>query len=267
MQAWGLFAVTEQLRAATEPPPEPQRRRGRLWWLLLLVTAVSAYGVYLSPLLRFQGADVEGTQHLTARRVVEAAELTAGAPRWEHPAYRIEERLRQEPWIETAKAEWIGNRLKIQVTERTPLGLLPYQGKWVMLDHTGMILELVDSPAGLKLPVISGVATGKALRGQQLNHPGLNDALYLLYWMEAGYSNQISEVHVKPDGQLDLFMVGGAQVAWGFVEAEPKLRQQAVTDKIELFGYIWNEVTKRGPTCSIDMRPKGGGFPSGGCSK
>lgn len=259
----GACTVTEHRRAAAETPPEPTRGRGRLWLLLLIVLAVSAYGLYQSPVLRFQGAEVVGVKRLSARRVLEAAEIAPGAPRWEHPSYRIEERLLKEPWIESATAEWTWNRLQIKVTERTAIALLPYQGKWVLLDHTGMILELVDSPAGQKLPVISGVATGKALRGQQLMHEGLGDALYVLSWMAAPYASQISEVNVKPDGQLFFFMVGGAQVEWGGVSRESKTRQDSVRKKIELFAEVWSGLTKRTAPCSIDMRPAEGLFTKG----
>lgn len=260
--------MTKHLRAATETPPDPQTGRGRLWLLLFLILAVSAYGLYQSPVLRLQKSEVVGVRHLSAARVLEAAELSPGAPRWEHPAYRIEERLIAEPWIEKADAQWTWNRLQIKVTERSAIALLPYQGKWVLLDQTGMILELADSPAGLKLPVISGVATGKALRGQQLMHVGLNDALYVLSWMAAPTASQISEVHVKPDGQLGFFMVGGVQVEWGGVPRESSLRQESVQAKIKLFGDLWSGLSKRDASCTIDMRPvdlRADGLATKGC--
>lgn len=255
--------MTDQLRIAVAPAPERTPKRGRLRLVLIILAAVCGLALYRSPVLRLQGAEVVGVQHLSAERILEAAGLTAGAPRWGNPGYRIEERLRQEPWVKSVKAEWTWNRLRIDVAERSAVALLPYQGKWVLLDETGMILELAESPTALKLPVVAGVITTKALRGQQLSHQGLSDALLVISYLAAPLGDQVSQVDIKPDLELVFFMVGGAQVQWGAVPDDPKVREQAVTDKIKLFGDVWPGLKKRGPTCSIDMRVQGWAYPQG----
>lgn len=255
--------MTEQLPAGSALVRERPAGGGRLWFVVLLLAAVAAFALYQSPLLRLQSLEVKGNEHLSRERLIEVAGLYPGSPRWELTATRVATRLKQEPWVKTARAEWTGNRLLVEVTERTPVSLLPYQSKWVALDASGIILELVDSPAKMRLPVISGVAAGSGLRGRQLPHPGLSDALLVLSAMVDSFRNQVAEVNVDSDRSLTLVMVGGAWVQWGQV-SDGKDRAQSVNLKLQAFSSFWQKVSRQKlSSCRIDLRVNGRVIPSG----
>lgn len=249
--------MVTQLPSAEQLQPAKRGGRRGLGLMLFLLIAVTAFAGYMSPVFRLQTVEVVGLDRLTRDRVMEAGGLAPGTPRWELTAEAVEARLQQEPWVKSARAEWQWSHLQIALEERTPVSLLPYHGKWVSLDDTGLILELVESPAQQRLPVISGVVTTKAIRGTQLTHAGLSDALLVLSWMAEALRNRVAQVEVAADRNLTLFMVGGGTVQWGQVP-DDKGRLEAVKEKLERFGLVWQQVPPgKRAKCRIDLRVAG----------
>jgi len=250
------FVVSDRAVAAV-PAQDRPNRRGRLRLLLLMMIGLALIGLSQSNLFRLTEVEVSGTERLNRDRVIEMARLSPGLLRWGLSPARVEARLLREPWIRSVQVHWNWNHLLIQVEERDPLSLLPYQGRWVATDETARILELVESPAGLNLPVISGVATGTALRGQILNHKGLQDVLYVLSWMAEPLRRQIAEVDVDTQGSLILYMVGGTTVQWGRVPETPD-REFLMDQKVKNFGGAWGQVPRnRLAACRMDFRVDG----------
>lgn len=248
--------MTERWQAGEEPEEEQVETRGHGWfWLALMVmVAVSAVAVYRSALFRLEKVTVTGLKNVSEARVLEASGLTTGAARWEHPAARVQQRLLLEPWIRSAEVTWEWNQVRIDVTEREAVGLLPYTDRfYALLDESGTILGQTELHVGQGLPAISGKQLTTALRGQALTDPGLLDALALLAAMAPQLRTQVSEVAVAADGGLTLYMAPGATVKWGRVPVGPQ-RAEHLSEKLKLFGGTWAGVTKRSAPCEIDMR-------------
>ncbi len=236
----------------------PARRR-RLWLALVALLGICAFAVYRSALFKLERVEVKGGQRLTTGRIMEIAGLEPGVPRWERPAWEIEQRLGQEPWVKSVSAAWHWNRVVIQLEERQPVGLLRYYDRFYLaLDEGGIILELVDLPEGDGLPVISGaVEPARALRGQRLEDPALADALLLLSRMAPDLREAVSEVHVSRERGLTLYMVSGPTVLWGALPEGPQ-RLADVEEQIRTFGEVWQSLPdKRLPGCVMDARIQG----------
>jgi cell division septal protein FtsQ len=229
--------------------------------------AICAFAVYRSALFRLDAVQVTGARRLTTVQLMEIAGLARGMPRWEHPAAAIEARLRQEPWIRSAHVAWAGNQVKIDLEERTAVGLLRYGDLFFLaLDETGLILEQVDLKSAPGLPVIADVKVTTAVRGQQLNHQGLKDALTVLATMAEPLRAQVSQVQVEPDRALTLFMAAGATVQLGLLPDLERDRGPAVKQKLDLFDIYWNGASgKQLKGCKIDLRVEGTVISSDGC--
>jgi cell division protein FtsQ len=262
----GAGAVSDLQLAASSVPAKPQRR-GRIWLALLALAALCAFAVYHSALFRLASVQVTGATRLTQQQVMELAGLAPGVPRWEHPASNIEARLKQEPWVQAASASWQGTRVVIDLKERVAVGLLRYGDLFYLaLDDSGRILEQVDLKSAQGLPVVSGVVITKAVRGQQLQHQGLLDALTLLSRMPQPLRGQVSELQVAADRALTLFMARGATVQVGLVPDLEKDRLTSVDEKVKLLELYWREAPKKRLTaCNIDLRVQGLVIPSAGC--
>jgi cell division septal protein FtsQ len=248
-----------------EEETEQERSGGKGWfWLALLVMlSIAGIAAYRSAFFRAMAIDITGLNRLTRERVIEAAGLSPGAPRWEHPASTVRSRLLSEPWIASATAAWETGRIAINIEERKAAGLLKYSDRfYLVLDQSGTILGQTELDPKTPLPVISGKEVTTALRGQKLPDPGLQDALLLLARMAEGYPSHISEVKVAADRSLVLFMVSGATVDWGAI-ADGPTRLEKLNEKIELFFGTWNGLKKRSGGCKIDMRIAGSPIASG----
>jgi cell division septal protein FtsQ len=236
------------------PAPQPRRRAGRLLSALVLLALAGSFWAYRSPLFRLEQVEVTGAYRLTPAQVMALAGLEKGAFRFAHPSWSVESAVRRDPLVKEAEAVWQGQRLTVAVTEREPVGLIRYHERFYLtLDHEGRILEQVDLGRGPDLPVITGTTISSALRGQQLQHPGLADALFLLSQMAEKYRRQVSEVAVAEDRSLTLFMEGGATVAFGTLPPG-KERAAVVERRLETFGGLWQRLPKRRTGCRIDLR-------------
>lgn len=229
------------------------------------MVAICGFAVYRSTLFRLATLEVTGNERLTEERLREVAGLYPGVARWERPAAEVEALLRQEPWVASVQAAWQWNRLAVELTERRPTGLIQYHDRFYLsLDDSGVILEQVDLKEGRGLPVISGVVLTRAVRGQQLQHQGLLDALSVISRMPDRLREQVSEVQVGADRSLVLFMADGATVRWGLLPDREEQRTEAVERKVGALELFWfNEATKRGQTCQVDLRVDGPLIASG----
>lgn len=237
-----------------EPPNEKAGRRVLALWLALVVLAgLGGYALLNSAFFRVERVVVEGNGMVTVDRLAEMAGVRPGDLRWNHPADRVASRLLFEPWVRTAEVVWRKSELRLSVTERQPLGLLPYYGAFLVVDETGMVLEQVESLTAAKLPVVTGVPVGPMLRGQRLRHAGLDDALYLLSWMAEPLRTTVGEINVDERRHVT-FYVENIPVMWGRVP-EVGAREAATREKLAAFGATLRAAQEsKSPVCYIDFR-------------
>lgn len=237
---------------------EEQERGGRLgfWLALLVMLGICLFAVYRSALFRLERVQIAGTVRLSQADVLEIAGLAPGMLRWEASVDRIRRRLEAEPRVRSAAVSWQENRLVIQVVEREPIALLQYQGRYYLtLDEEGMILGQRTLEEGDSLPVVSGLSITAALRGQKLSHLGLLDGLSVLAWTAPPLRSQISEVQIREDRYIRLFMAGGATVDWGILPESAVQRDEFIQGQLQGFGDVWEKIPRaKLATCQIDLR-------------
>jgi len=235
---------------------ERATRRGKasFWLALLLMLGVCLYAIWRSALFRLDRVQIIGNERLSQADIMEVAGLAPGQLRWEIPAEQVAKRLEAEPWIREAKVTWKGNRLLIDLTEREPVGLLQYTGQfYLLLDDQGVILGQQRLDPQKPLPVITGLSVSRALRGQQLPHAGLLDALTLLAWTAEPLRAEISEVNLRADRYLRVFMTGGTTVDWGVLPLEKQ--DQHIQTQVSLFADYWEDIPRaKRPGCQVDLR-------------
>ncbi|MFZ5815507.1 MAG: cell division protein FtsQ/DivIB [Bacillota bacterium] len=251
-----------------EPVQEEGRERGGrtgFWLALLVMLGLCLFAVYRSALFRLERVQILGNERLTQADILAMAGLEPGMLRWEASPEQVAQRLTADPGIRSAAVSWSGNRLVIVLAERKPLALLQYHGRfYLLLDEEGYILGQQLLEEGSRMPVISGLTITRALRGQQLEHRGLLDALALLAWTAPDLRSQVSEVQVREDRYIRLFMTGGATVDWGVLPETASQRDGFIQGQLKSFGELWEKIPRgKRSTCQIDLRVEGKVFPSG----
>lgn len=237
--------------------PHPEERSGRrfpaLWLALLVLAGVGGYALLNSAYFRVERITVVGNETVTTARLLAMADVRPGELRWNHPAESVAHRVLSEAWVRDAKVVWRTGELVISVTEREPLGLLPYHTSFVVVDHAGVVLEQVPSLTAARLPVITGVPVEQTLRGQRIRHQGLSDALYLLSWMADPLLKVVGEINVDERRHLT-FYVDNIPVMWGRMPDDGE-RETVTRAKLATFGATLRAAQEsKDPVCYIDFR-------------
>lgn len=240
---------------------EAPLRGGRLgfWLALLTMFAICVFAVYRSALFRLERVQVTGTNRLSQAEVLDAAGLRPGMLKWEAPASRVEERLLADPRIRSVRAVWNGNRLLIEITEREPIALLRYYERFYLeVDEEGYVLGQRMLSEGDRLPVIGGITVTEALRGERIDDLGLMDGLSVLAWFAPAFREQISEVEVRDDRSIRMYMVGGTTVEWGVLPESPAARDEFIQMQVKGFGDFWERIPRsKLAECQVDLRVAG----------
>ncbi len=247
--------TTSAVRMKGKGAARPRSRWGFVMALAVLL-GICLFAAYRSALFRLERVQIAGNRRLSQAEVMAIAGVMPGDLKWEVPEGRVRQRLLADPWVESAQVTWRGNALVITVSEREPLALLQYHGRfYLMLDADGRVLGQRLLEEGERLPVVSGVAVDRALRGDVLDDLGLKDALTLLWWTGDPLLEQLSEVHVREDRYLRLYLTGGTTVEVGILPDDAARRQEHIQTQLRgLLDQLDRVPPSARSTCQIDLR-------------
>lgn len=234
--------------AAVASGGRPPQARSRLGGVLVAgLLLIGGYVLLQSPLFAIQAIDVNGAVHLSERDVRHLAGIEPGENIWRTDLEQSAQRLRQHPWIGHVEVRRrLPATVEIQITERRPLAVVPYEGFYLALDDQGVALSLVDDLNVLGVPVITGAETPVFVAGQVYPVPAVNTALAAFTGL-GEYAADVAELHVsEPDG-LTIWLRGGIRAEIG--------RSGDLDAKLVLLRTILLDATVKGQRlASIDVR-------------
>jgi hypothetical protein len=171
------------------PPPQAgrkrkKRRKKRYFLKALIVCCVlaGAYLIAMSDLFAIDQFEVKGDSFYTAVQVEELSGVPRGANIWKEKLGEAEARLMADPYIRKATVERnLPRGIRITVAERREDFVVPFDGKFAIVDFDGIVLRIADkAPA---LPLVEALAVKKAKPGKTLaveENILLTDAISLL---------------------------------------------------------------------------------------
>lgn len=117
------------------------------------------------------------------------------------PLEQRKKQLEQIPWVQSAAVmRLLPNRIKIVVTERTPIAFVEVNSHIEMIDANGVIMELPASQAHYSFPVIVGISDNDPLSVRAARMKIFTRFLHDLDASGAHYSADISDVDLSdPD--------------------------------------------------------------------
>lgn len=224
---------------------------GSVRWLaglLAVLVAVGAYAFLYSPVFRLERIEVRGNAQIPKDRIIEAVAIGPGEVRWQNPAAEVRQRVLALPLVAEAHVDWrLPGELYIEVTERTPLALLPYYNYFVEVDGSGRLLRLIFSVVETELPVITGVPLPTATLGQWVDHPGLEPALNFVAYLPEQWRREVGEVNIDADQNLTVYGSGGEVVLLG--------RPSEIDRKAATLVAIWSQARAEAiEVARIDVR-------------
>jgi len=116
--------------------------------------------------------------------------------------------LEQIPWVESASVQRIlPNRVRVELTERTPIAFARNGNELALIDAHGVIL---DRPRGedLHFPVVTGVSEDLAREQREKRMQNYQEFLKDIDLVRGGSSQNVSEVDLSNPKDLRVVMTG-----------------------------------------------------------
>ncbi|AGB41700.1 cell division septal protein [Halobacteroides halobius DSM 5150] len=144
------------------------------------------------------------------------------------------------------------NIVVIEIQERRPIAIIPFQSSYQVIDAQGWILEVSNNLFNWNLPLITGVNI-KA-QEKRINLSGnIEIAISYLSKLSKKTLVEITEVHVTSQGQFLLFLKQGGEVKLG--------NKFDIERKAKMLDLIYQDVKSRNLDVEyIDLRSKGNAF-------
>ncbi len=226
-----LIADDEPRYLRRQKPVEIRRKKlsGRGWTFyrrILVFTAVGAvvtvaafYGtrflLYSPSMLLLKPEQIELTgNHVVTRDAV----LKQFAQDRNHSVLRIpldtrRSQLEQIPWVESASVQRIlPNRIRIELTERTPIAFVRNGNELALIDAHGVILDR-PRDADLQFPIVSGVSEDVQRDQREKRMQLYQEFMKDIELVRGGSSLNVSEVDLSVPKDLRVVMTGLASAA------------------------------------------------------
>jgi cell division protein FtsQ len=183
--------------------------KGAFFLVVLAVMSLaflSLYGYLLtSPYIRLHEVDVSGVDEELKGELLEMAQLN-----YEHSLLAIDlnelqEKLEEHPWVRSASLEKrFPHTLVIRLEKEEPWALALTDRLYYM-NHRGGLFKEPSSDERIDFPVVTGLSTSEQERQEEIEA-----AVRILRLFESGEPpwdlSHLSEVHVKPGGEADLYV-------------------------------------------------------------
>jgi cell division protein FtsQ len=116
--------------------------------------------------------------------------------------------LEQIPWVESASVQRIlPNRLRVELTERTPIAFLRNGNELALIDAHGVILDR-PRDEDLRFPIVSGVSEDLPRDQREKRMQTYDEFMKDIDLVRSGSSDRVSEVDLSSPKDLRVVMTG-----------------------------------------------------------
>jgi cell division protein FtsQ len=221
-----LIADDEPRYLRRQKPVEIRRKKftGRGWPFYRRVLALSAMGIaglivaiygtrfllYSPTMLLTKPEQIElNGNHIVAREaVLQQFVHDRSRSALQVPLDTRRSEIEQIPWVESASVQRIlPNRIRVELTERTPIAFIRNGNELAVIDVHGVIL---DRPQGeeLRFPVVSGVSDELAREQREKRMQIYQEFMKAVELVRAGSANCVSEIDLSNPKDLRVVMTG-----------------------------------------------------------
>ena len=189
----------------------------RLLVLLLITVALIAGVLFIkSPFLAVGAVIVEGNAYVTDEDVFRIAGIPEKINIFRLSTQDIHSRLASD--LRIARVEVSRSfpaTIIIHVSERRPLAYVATNYGFGQVDGQGIILAALKNLRQVHVPIITGVRLADEYVGDQIPPGPITGVLAYLEKLDEATLNQLSEINVRPDGQLFAYTVHSTGIRLG----------------------------------------------------
>ena len=151
------------------------KRRNNMRFLFLVLFLCSIIGILLfgTPVLRIQSINIVGSDYYTDEKIMGVAGVDVGMHMLQVNKKRLIKKVSALPYIDQVNVDIkLTGELMLTVTQRKPIGYVPFSGTYLSIDKTGQVIDQTKSQALHNLPVIEGLEFDKFVLGEHLEVEG-----------------------------------------------------------------------------------------------
>jgi cell division protein FtsQ len=221
-----LLADEEPRYLRRQKPVEIRRKKfsGRTWsfyrrvLVLSFAGAVSAIGAVFSSrfflyspqvlLLKFDQVELTGNHIVSRQAVLDRFYRDRGRSVLRIPLDARRGALEELPWVESASVQRIlPNRIRVELTERTPIAFLRNGTELALIDAHGVIL---DRPQGedLHFPILTGLSENMPRDERERRMQTYQEFMKNIDLVRSDSSERVSEVELANPKDLRVVMTG-----------------------------------------------------------
>ncbi|HLA24147.1 MAG TPA: FtsQ-type POTRA domain-containing protein [bacterium] len=239
--------------AADPAPPAPGLSSVQLLLRFATVMAV-ALGIAALPtssLFAVRSVQVHGAVQIPAAEVAVLTGLRPGDRLFAVPAREVVARVMRHPRVARATVRInAAGEVIVRVAERIPYAAFPFQGRYLILDHAGVVIDDLPSSAGLPVVTATGFVPEWTRLGDRLPSGGVDRAIEALARLPGGVAAPGTRLRVEPQGDIVLFTPDGIAVRLGPV--------RGLEERAALMREVLDAVRARGLAVEyLDLRFSG----------
>ena len=193
----------------------PLYRRILAWGTAAIAVGLLFYAsgnyLFFSPgVMLADGAQIEisGTRYVPRDSIIEKFSADMGRSGVRVPLGERRKAIESLPWVELADVQRVlPNRIRIAVTERTPVAFLRTGDELSLVDSHGMIFER-PTEGEFRFPVVSGLADSMPVEQRQQRMNSYVQFMKELEMTQPGADDRISEIDLSDSSDLRATITG-----------------------------------------------------------
>lgn len=141
----------------------------RILFLFIFICIIICILLFGTSIFRVKKVEVEGSSYYSEAELVSQAGISDQMNILQVSKKRSSQQLLELPYIKAAEIEIMYPAgVKIIISERRPIGYVPYSGTYLSIDKTGQVIDQTQSQKVHNLPVIEGLKFDKFVLGEPI---------------------------------------------------------------------------------------------------
>jgi len=216
--------------------------------LCLLVLVLAIYSFLQSPFFGVVEIEVTGNDYRSDSEILLGAGVVTGLNIFRIDPDRVRRRLTADPFIDAVSVQKIWpRRVRLHICEATPVAVIPYGTKLMLVDRTGRCIIPVEPADMPSLPVLSGGHSTALTSGEEITDKNLAVGVVIAGELSEMLANLVSEIILTYLNNIYMYTRNLARVELGnSSDLEDKLRVLAAFTAKGLEGFSVIDVRSPG---------------------
>jgi cell division protein FtsQ len=211
-----------------------QRLQMGLMTVLVVIVLAALVWLYRSDLFRVKKIEITGTKRLSKGQIEKIINVGPNDSLIRIPIADIKKRIKKNLWVKNAEiGRSFPNTLKVKITERKAIAIVPVADGNALADKEGLVLEKINDIDKADLVLIRDLDVARAKVGQRIKSKSFSNASLCLSNLDAKLAKSLSIVSAPSVDKLSLYTKKGVEILYGKAENFKKKN------------YIINQILKK----------------------